>query len=61
MYWLHLTKTQKKRITRVHSSAEIQDPFAEQNESLRWTALIITGKQWIGRAIDYRCNRSCGD
>ena len=43
MYWLHLTKTQKKRITRVLSPAEIQDPFADQSESLRWTALIITG------------------
>ena len=43
MYWLHLTKTQKKRITRVLSTAEIQDPFAEQSESLHWTALMITG------------------
>ena len=43
MYWLHLTKTQKKRITRVLSTAEIQDPFADQNQSLHWTALMITG------------------
>ncbi len=43
MYWLHLTNTQKKRITRVLSTAEIQDPFADQSESLRWTALMITG------------------
>ena len=43
MYWLHLTKTQKKRITRLLSTAEVQDPFAEQSESLRWTALMITG------------------
>ena len=43
MYWLHLTKTQKKRITRLLSTAEVQDPFAEQIESLRWTALMITG------------------
>jgi len=43
MYWLHLTKTQKKRITRVLSTAETQDPFAEQSESLRWTALMISG------------------
>jgi len=43
MYWLHLTQTQKKRITRVLSTAEIQDPFADQRESLRWTALMITG------------------
>jgi len=43
MYWLHLTKTQKKRITRVLSTVEIQDPFADQSESLHWTALMITG------------------
>ena len=43
MYWLHLTKTQKKRITKVLRSPDIQDPFAEQCESLRWTALMITG------------------
>jgi hypothetical protein len=43
MYWLHLTNTQKKRITRVLSTAEIQDPFADQSESLHWTALMITG------------------
>jgi len=43
MYWLHRTKTQKKRITRVLGTAEIQDPFADQNESLHWTALMITG------------------
>ncbi len=43
MYWLHLTKTQKKRVTQVLSDAEIQDPFADQSESLHWTALMITG------------------
>ncbi len=43
MYWLHLTKTQKKRITQVFSRAEIQDPFADQSQSLHWTALMITG------------------
>ena len=43
MYWLHLTKTQEKRITQVLSTAEIQDPFADQSESLHWTALMITG------------------
>ena len=43
MYWLHLTKKQKKRITQVLSTAEIQDPFADQSESLHWTALLITG------------------
>ena len=43
MYWLHLTKKQKKRITQVLSPAEIQDPFADQSESLHWTALMITG------------------
>jgi len=43
MYWLHLTKKQKKRITQVFSTAEIQDPFADQRQSLRWTALMITG------------------
>ena len=43
MYWLHLTKKQKKRITQVLSTAEIQDPFADQSESLHWTALMITG------------------
>ena len=42
MYWLHLTKKQKKRITQVLRRAEIQDPFADQSESLRWTALMIT-------------------
>ena len=42
MYWLHLTKKQKKRITQVHRTAEIQDPFADQSESLRWTAQMIT-------------------
>jgi hypothetical protein len=42
MYWLHLTKTQKKRITQVLSTVEIQDPFADQTESLGWTALMIT-------------------
>ena len=43
MYWLHLTKRQKKRITQVLSTAEIQDPFADQSESLHWTARMITG------------------
>ena len=43
MYWLHLTKKQKKRITQVLSATEIQDPFADQSESLHWTALMITG------------------
>jgi len=43
MYWLHLTKKQKKRITQVLSPAEIQDPFADQSGSLHWTALMITG------------------
>ena len=43
MYWLHLTKKQKKRITQVLSTAEILDPFADQSESLHWTALMITG------------------
>ncbi len=43
MYWLHLTKTQKKRITQVLSTAEVQDFFADQSESLHWTALMITG------------------
>src|SRR5271167_4871572 len=45
MYWLHLTKTQKKRITQIHSTAEIPDPFADQSGSLRWTALMITGTE----------------
>jgi hypothetical protein len=43
MYWLHLTKKQQKRITQVLSTADVQDPFADQSESLRWTALMITG------------------
>ena len=43
MYWLHLTKKQKKRITQVLGAAEIQDPFADQSESLYWTARMITG------------------
>jgi len=43
MYWLHLTKKQKKRITQVLTTAEIQNPFADQSESLHWTALIVTG------------------
>jgi|SRR5579884_1146867 len=43
MYWLHLTKTQKKRITKVLRTPDLQDPFADQCESLRWTALMITG------------------
>ena len=43
MYWLHLTKKQKKRITQVLTTAEIQDPFADQSESLHWTALMMTG------------------
>ena len=43
MYWLHLTTTQKKRITKVLRTPEIQDPFADQCESLRWTAFMITG------------------
>ena len=34
MYWLHLTKKQKKRITQTLGTAEIQDPFADQSESL---------------------------
>lgn len=45
MYWLHLTKTQKKRITQIHSTAKILDPFADQSLSLRWTALMITGTE----------------
>jgi DNA-directed RNA polymerase specialized sigma24 family protein len=43
MYWLHLTGRQKKLSARTRSTAEIQDPFADQGESLRWTALMITG------------------
>ena len=43
MYWLHLTRKQKKRITQVVSTAQIPDPFADQSESLYWTALMITG------------------
>ena len=43
MYWLHLTKKQKKRIPQARRTAEILDPFADQSESLRWTALMITG------------------
>ena len=43
MYWLHLTKKQKKRITQTLGTAEIQDPFADQSESLHWTALMMTG------------------
>lgn len=43
MYWLHLTKKQKKRITQVLSRTAIQDPFADPSESLHWTALMITG------------------
>lgn len=42
MYWLHLTRTQKKRITHILGTAEIQDPFADQSGSLHWTALMIT-------------------
>ena len=59
MYWLHLTKKQKKRITKILGAAEIQDPFADQTESLRWTALMITGTPEMAEAIDYRRNRSC--
>src|SRR5271165_4108397 len=52
MYWLHLTKKQKKRITQVLSTAEIQDPFADQRESLYWTALMITGTaKMAGRSV----------
>ena len=61
MYWLHLTKKQKKRITQVLSPAEIQDPFADQSESLHWTALMITGTAETGGAIGYRRNGSCRD
>jgi hypothetical protein len=43
MYWLHLTKKQKKRIPQARRAAEILDPFADQSESLHWTALLITG------------------
>lgn len=43
MYWLHLTKKQKKRIPQARRTAEILDPYADQSESLRWTALMITG------------------
>ncbi len=43
MYWLHLTRKQQKRIARVLSTNEIEDPFADQGESLYWTALMITG------------------
>lgn len=42
MYWLHLTAKQKARS---RSTADIQDPFADQSESLRWTALMITGSE----------------
>lgn len=54
MYWLHLTKKQKKRITQVLTTAEIQDPFADQSESLHWTALMITGNEEMAErsAID---------
>ena len=43
MYWLHLTATRKKQNARRHSMDEIQDPFDDQSESLRWTALMISG------------------
>jgi hypothetical protein len=43
MYWLHLTRKQQKRIAQVLSTTEIEDPFADQSESLYWTALMITG------------------
>lgn len=43
MYWLHLTKTQKKRITHLLSPSEIRDPFGDQSGSLHWTAQMITG------------------
>src|SRR5271169_7176410 len=46
MYWLHLTKKQKTRMTQVLSrTAEILDPYADQSASLRWTALMITGTE----------------
>ena len=45
MYWLHLTKRQKKQIKQVFRTAEIPDPFAHQSESLHWTALMITGTE----------------
>ncbi len=43
MYWLHLTERQKKRSARTYSTANIQDPFADQRDSLYWTVLMITG------------------
>jgi DNA-directed RNA polymerase specialized sigma24 family protein len=43
MYWLRLTGRQKKLSARMRSTAEVQDPFADQRESLYWTALMITG------------------
>jgi len=43
MYWLHLTATQQKQKARRHSTAEVEDPFADHGKSLHWTALMITG------------------
>jgi len=43
MYWLHLTEKRKKLGPQKFSTAEIQDPFADQRASLHWTALLITG------------------
>jgi hypothetical protein len=43
MYWLRLTGRQKKLRARMGSTTQVQDPFADQTASLRWTALMITG------------------
>jgi DNA-directed RNA polymerase specialized sigma24 family protein len=43
MYWLRLTGRQKKLSGRMRSMTQTQDPFADQRESLYWTALMITG------------------
>lgn len=43
MYWLHLDGTQKKRGVQIRTAAEVQNPFTAQYDSLRWTALMITG------------------
>jgi hypothetical protein len=58
MHWFRSRGTQNNQNTRLVGKA-VQAAFAEQRESLYWTALTDHRKRGIGTAIDCRCNRSC--
>jgi hypothetical protein len=49
MHWLRSRETQEHQNTGIVSKPETQVAFAEQKESLYWTALMITGNAELAR------------